>query len=254
MQFLLANLPMFLVMAVLMLLERARNPARTDWLINLQAWALSAFVAINIQPLFQIAGLPSLLHGKDMPFWMAFPIFLLVGDFGEFLYHRTQHKVPFLWAMHSLHHSDPEMSVLTTQRHFWGDQLIKTVTIWAAATLVIAPTPAMVGAFVLTTLWNFFSHARLKVDLGRWSWVINTPAYHRRHHSRLPEHFDTNFAGLFPIFDVIFGSYRRPDGFPPTGYEHAPKNAADLALWPLRQGKRAEAVVTPNLLPQAGEG
>ena len=44
----------------------------------------------------------------------------------------ASHRIPALWAMHSLHHSDPEMTALTTNRHFWGDQLIKALTIWSA--------------------------------------------------------------------------------------------------------------------------
>lgn len=215
------------------LIEHGRNPARADWWINLQAWLLGTLVAINIQPLFEISGLPSLLQGPTLPFWIAFPIFVLVGDLAEYLFHRAQHRIPFLWAMHSLHHSDPEMSALTTQRHFWGDQLIKTVTVWSLAAMVTHPTPAMVWGNILLSLWNFGIHSRLRIDLGRWSWMVNAPAYHRRHHSRLPEHFDSNFAALFPIFDVIFGSYHRPEGFPPTGLDRAPRNLRDLLIWPL---------------------
>jgi sterol desaturase/sphingolipid hydroxylase (fatty acid hydroxylase superfamily) len=112
---------------------------------------------------------------------------------------------------------------------------------------VIAPTPAMVGGYALVSLWNFFAHARLRVDLGRWSWLINTPAYHRRHHSRLPEHYDSNFAALFPVFDLLFGSYRRPDGWPPTGLDHAPRNARDLLNWPLVWDRPEGADEQPTL-------
>jgi sterol desaturase/sphingolipid hydroxylase (fatty acid hydroxylase superfamily) len=244
MQLIVANLIMLSVALALTLVEHGRGPARTDWRINLQAWLVGALVAINLQPLFQISGLPSLLNGAALPFWIGFPVFLVISDLGEYLYHRAQHRVPFLWAMHSLHHSDPEMSALTTQRHFWGDQLIKTLTIWTIAALIITPTPAMAWAYALVSLWNFFTHSRLRVDLGRWSWAINTPAYHRRHHSRLPEHFDSNFAALFPVFDVICRSYHQPDGFPPTGLDHAPQNLREVLAWPLHWNRPKQAAPT----------
>ncbi len=143
-----------------------------------------------------------------------------------------------LWAMHSLHHSDPEMSALTTNRHFWGDQLLKSVTVWLLSAMIIAPTPLLVVAYNLFSLWNLFVHSRLEVNLGRWSWLINSPAYHRRHHSSLPEHYDGNFAALFPLWDVIFGSYHRPDGFPPTGLETRPRTIGELVAWPLLYARR----------------
>lgn len=228
-----ALLPTIIVAGVLTLLEAARAPAPTEWRINLLTWAIYLAVALTVQPLFEIAGIPSLIDGAALPFWLGLVIFVLVMDLGEFVFHRAQHAVPALWAMHSLHHSDSQMSALTTQRHFWGDQLVKTVTIWSAATLAIAPTPAMAGLYAAIGLWNFVSHSRLPIDLGRWSWLINTPAYHRRHHSRLPAHFDSNFAALFPIFDVICGTYHRPEGFPPTGLDHAPRDLRELVTWPL---------------------
>ena len=226
-------LPLIGTVLVLTLLERRIRRARTDWWINLQAWALLLFAGIAIQLPFEIPAAVSLINGATMPFWLGFPLFLVVSDLGEYLFHRAQHRIPLLWAMHSLHHSDPDMSALTTQRHYWADPLLKKITVWAATSLIISPTPEIAGAVAMVALWNFFTHSRLPVDIGRWSWLINTPAYHRRHHSSLPEHYDSNFAALFPIFDVICGSYHRPDGFPPTGLDHAPRNLQELIAWPL---------------------
>ena len=165
--------------------------------------------------------------------WLAVVLYLLAFDLGEYLYHRLQHAVPLLWAIHSLHHSDPEMGVLTTNRHYWADSLFKTVTVWSAAALLISPTPTAIAVYGMLNLWNFFVHSRLRVDFGRWSWLANSPAYHRRHHSRLPEHHNSNFAALLPIWDVIAGAYRQPDGWPPTGLETRPVNLRELLLWPL---------------------
>lgn len=220
-------------------LEYLRGVRGTDWRTNLTAWTMhiaAAFAFLPLLPLWQGHGL---IDGAALPFWLAFPLYLVVHDLGEYLFHRAQHRIPLLWAMHSLHHSDPKMSALTTMRHFWGDQLVKTVTIWSAASLVISPTAELVLVYSLAMLWNFVVHSALRIDFGRWSWLLNTPAYHRRHHSQLPEHYDSNFAGLLPIFDVIAGSYHRPDGFPPTGLDVRPEGAVEVALWPLMHRLRA---------------
>jgi sterol desaturase/sphingolipid hydroxylase (fatty acid hydroxylase superfamily) len=243
MDWLLAQLPAAALVGALTLLERRRNPANADWLRNLQAWGLISLAGLAVLPLFAAHALPSLLDGAAMPFWIACPLFIVARDLGEYFYHRAQHQVPFLWAMHSLHHSDPEMSALTTQRHFWGDSVLKALTIWPFAAMLISPTPAILMAFGVVSLWNFFAHARLPVNLGRWSWLINSPAYHRRHHSRLPEHYNSNFAALFPVFDVICGTYNVPNNFPPTGLDRKPESLTELAVCPLRH--KAPDVVVP---------
>lgn len=233
MHILLAFLPAIAIALLLAIAERFESGDRTDWLRNLQAWGLQFAVAAGLLPLIPQWTGGGLIDGARLPFWAAFPIFFVVQDLGEFLFHRAQHRVPWLWAMHSLHHSDPNMAALTTQRHFWGDQLVKQVTIWSVSLMVIAPTSAMLAAYGFIALWNFVTHADLPIDLGRWSWAINSPAYHRRHHSSLPEHYNSNFAAVLPIFDVICGTYRRPEGFPPTGLEHKPESFAELLIWPL---------------------
>jgi sterol desaturase/sphingolipid hydroxylase (fatty acid hydroxylase superfamily) len=143
--------------------------------------------------------------------------------------------------MHSLHHSDPNMSALTTQRHYWADQLVKAATIWPVAILIIKPTALMLAAYAIASAYNFFIHARLKVNFSAWSWALNCPAYHRRHHSSELAHFNSNYAALFPIFDVICGSYHRPDGYPETGLPHRPASFTDLLVWPLRHEGKAHS-------------
>jgi sterol desaturase/sphingolipid hydroxylase (fatty acid hydroxylase superfamily) len=235
---------MALVVTVLVVIEHLAGVRGTDWRNNLLAWAMqmvATFVFIPLLPLWQGH---ALLDGAALPFWLAFPAYLVVHDLGEYLFHRAQHRIPALWAMHALHHSDPSMSVLTTQRHFWGEPLIKTLTVWSAASLIVSPTPLLVLGYALLSLWNFVAHSALRIDFGRWSWLLNSPAYHRRHHSSLPEHYDSNFAALFPIFDVIAGSY-----FPPTGLDRKPEGAADLALWPLVFHGWRRKEVLPERLP-----
>ena len=223
------------IMSGLTWVERKLHPGQTDWWRNLQAWLLDLGFGLTLLSFLPDWHGHSLIDGEALPFFIALPLFLLVRDFTEYLYHYAQHRIPALWALHSLHHSDPEMTALTTNRHFWGDQVIKAITIWPATTMIMSQTGSIIGAYAAISLYNYFIHANLRVDFGRWSWVLNCPAYHRRHHSRLTEHYNTNFAALFPIFDVIFGTYRRPDGWPPSGLDEAPRSFGDLFFWPLRR-------------------
>lgn len=223
-------------------LERRHGGRNRDWAINLLAWLLNIAAGFTIYTVLTVWDGPSLLRGEDLPPWLTVILYVLAMDLSEYLFHRAQHKLPFLWAMHTLHHSDPEMSALTTSRHFWGDRLVKTFTVWSAAAMVIAPTVPAVLVYFALSFWNYVAHADVRWNFGRWSWVINSPAYHRRHHSSLPKHYDSNFAALFPIWDVLCGSYHQPDGFPPTGLEQRPRSLRDLVLWPV---VRDEAVEVP---------
>ncbi len=123
-------------------------------------------------------------------------------------------------------------------RHFWLDPLLKSVTVWLAVGLLFK-APAPIGLiYGLLTFYNFVIHSNTRLDLGRWSLLLNAPGYHRLHHSASPEHFDVNFAALLPIFDVLSGTYRpaRPGERPATGLDtgERPTTAAEVALWPVR--------------------
>lgn len=174
--------------------------------------------------------------------WAVLPaiaVYLLAMDLGEYLFHRAQHRIPFLWAMHSLHHSDPEVGISTTVRHYWAEHLIKSVTIYLAVGMIFKVNAVIASSYLLASLYNYFLHMNVRVGFGRLSWAFNSPQYHRLHHSRLPHHRDCNFAGLFSLFDYLCGTYRKPQpgDFPPTGLESGerPGNVVEALAWPLRR-------------------
>lgn len=222
----------------LMTLIEMRQPGFSwpERLRNLQASALNWSLAWLYVPLFNHVQVPAIVEAATLPFLAGFLLYLIVMDLGEYLFHRAQHAIPFLWAMHSLHHSDPDMNATTSERHFWGDRLVKLVTIYPLAALIVRPTGSIMIAYILVGLWHVVVHSSVGFHFGRWSWVLNSPGYHRRHHSSDPAHFNSNYSALFPIFDVLAGSYRGPESGAKTGLDERPERFADLVRWPLRSG------------------
>jgi sterol desaturase/sphingolipid hydroxylase (fatty acid hydroxylase superfamily) len=165
--------------------------------------------------------------------------YFLAMDGGEYLFHRAQHRIPALWALHSLHHSDLAVNVSTTPRHFWGDPFLKAITIYSLVGLLFKVNAIVMGAYGLFGFYNFFLHMNVRVGFGRWSAWLNSPQTHRLHHSSLPEHRDCNFAQFFMVFDVLGGTYHppKPDEYPPTGLDSAemPCNVRGMFLWPWRR-------------------
>ena len=73
-----------------------------------------------------------------------------------------------------------------------------------------------VGPF--TTFHSAFVHANLNWTLGPFKYVLATPVFHRWHHTALEEGGNTNFAGTFPIWDILFGTFRMPESRLPDDY------------------------------------
>ena len=150
----------------------------------------------------------------------------IVVDFLGFAAHYAQHKVPVLWEFHKVHHSAEVMHPLSNYREHPIDNFFYALLIGAGyggvagvAYLLIGvvPTlPSILGVPILMFLFNIaaynlrHSHVWLRWP-GVWSKIFPSPAHHHVHHSCHPDHFDKNFAFMFPLWDVIFGTYIMPE-------------------------------------------
>lgn len=235
-----------IILLIALTLIEALRPARRERpqrLVNLLIWAVSLAVQLALLPTITSAaasvvhkiGAPSLNIAR-WPLIFSLPVFFVAMDLGEYSYHRAQHAIPWLWTLHALHHSDPCVNATTTSRHWWGDPALKTITVWQAAILLTGPGAADVVIWTLCANYHLFVHANLPISFGRFSWLLNSPAYHRRHHSRDEGDSNTNFASLFPIFDVLCGSYRRPSRIAETGLNGLDGAVLAVMLWPLPIG------------------
>jgi sterol desaturase/sphingolipid hydroxylase (fatty acid hydroxylase superfamily) len=171
-------------------------------------------------------------------FLMALGVFVLATDIVAYFVHRAQHRVPLLWAMHSLHHSAEALTLVTGARHFWIEQLLLTTFFPVVAVLFRAPDTVILVASLFYFVFDACVHVNIKIPFGPFCFIVNNPQLHRIHHSIRPEHRDKNFCKLLPLLDIIFGTawHPAPDDFPETGIVDGPKPSGwlDGVAWPLR--------------------
>ena len=150
---------------------------------------------------------------------------ILVSDFVSWVMHYFQHTVPFLWEFHRVHHSSEVLHPLSNYREHPVDNLCYAVVIGFGKGLVAAMFIVLFGAepgmFMILGLnifdfaFNFLgynlrhSHIWLRWP-GPLVYLFGCPAHHQIHHSKRLEHRNRNMAFLFPIWDVIFGTFCVP--------------------------------------------
>ena len=183
-----------------------------------------------------IAPIPLPEHGWLVLF--SATVIMLAEDLIFYWVHRAQHRYEYLWAMHSFHHSDDDLNVTSSSRHYWIEKPFWVLVFYVPLGLVFRISPSVATAYgFMFTFFAMFPHMNIRLELGPLTRLILGPQLHRIHHSIYREHFNTNFAGAFPIWDVVFGTYRAPGRgeFPPTGVPEMASRPAPLhaILWPL---------------------
>ena len=143
------------------------------------------------------------------PLWLQTVEIYLLADFISYWTHRLFHRGRW-WPFHAVHHSSEDLDWLSSVRvHPVNDLVSKFVQVTPLILLGFNPAVTLSVAPFLT-LYAIFIHAKLDWDFGPLRYVIATPMFHRWHHSRQREAWDKNFAGLLPIWDVLFGTFYMP--------------------------------------------
>lgn len=159
----------------------------------------------------------------DRP-WVSFLFYLVLLDFVDYWLHRFQHRFDWWWALHAVHHSQRQMTFWSDDRNHLFDDLIRGA-VMASVALVFGVAPEQ---FVLLTVASRLIQSVQHGNL-RWRWgglaerLVVSPSFHRLHHA-VDFGFDgpargCNFAVLFPVWDLMFGTADLRPGFVPTGIE-----------------------------------
>ena len=134
---------------------------------------------------------------------------VFIGDFVGYWRHRLEHT-QLLWPSHAIHHSDTEMNWLTLQR-FHPVNRITTTLIDSSVLLALGfPAWAAVANGLVRHYYGYFIHADLPWTYGPLGKVFVSPAMHRWHHAKEYRYAGTNFATVFSVFDLAFGTFSVP--------------------------------------------
>lgn len=177
-----------------------------------------------------------------VPIWITVLMVFILLDFAIWLQHRLMHRVPFLWHMHKVHHSDRDLDVSSALR-FHPFEIAVSVLYKSVWIIALGAPVAVVLAFELWLNGNaLFNHSNIrlprKVDrLLRTVFV--TPDIHFIHHSAACAQQHRNFGFALNIWDRMAGCYRAGSsaerGAQIVGLEEAQDIKPRSAIWSLLQ-------------------
>lgn len=163
---------------------------------------------------FDVFGLRDSL-GMDK--WYAWLILLFADDFSFYWHHRMSHQIRILWAAHINHHSSVNYNLAVALRQSWTEIFYK-YAFWMWLPL-IGFHPIMIFTMMgISLLYQFWIHTKVIKRLGPLEWVMNTPSHHRVHHASNARYLDKNHAGIFIIWDRLFGTFQEELDSEPVVY------------------------------------
>lgn len=153
---------------------------------------------------------------------------LAATDLMGYWSHRLRHT-RWLWPFHAVHHSATRLDGLAAARMHPLDDLVDNVLVGAVTlTLFDARVFELLGPVLI--VHTVFTHAAVTWDLGALGYVLVSPTAHRWHHEVSKALPGCNFAGMFSLYDVLFGTFYRPRGVPPERFG-APGARVPEGLW-----------------------
>jgi len=195
-----------------------RKCSRTkQWTINLSMVVLDSIAVRLCFPLLavgaaQYAGNHTIgvFNLIVLPDFIAVIFALLLFDLLIYAQHVLLHKIPILWSLHKVHHTEIGLDVTTAVR-FHPVEIILSMLIKIAFVLVMGiPVLAVILFEILLNALALFNHSNLKLPKGldkSLRKIIITPEVHWIHHSQLIKETDSNYGFNLIIWDKLFSTY-----------------------------------------------
>ena len=148
------------------------------------------------------------VHVFTIPFaWWSWILLLFAEDLTYYWNHRIGHTSRLFWASHVVHHSSQKYNLSTALRQTWSGSFY--TFIWWIPLVIIGFHPVMILVQMsISLLYQYWIHTEMITKLPKWfEAVFNTPSHHRVHHATNPQYLDRNHAGIFIIWDRLFGTF-----------------------------------------------
>jgi sterol desaturase/sphingolipid hydroxylase (fatty acid hydroxylase superfamily) len=215
------TLATFVIVASWETLRPFRNPSVSTgrrWIGHFALFSVSSWLAALVLPFSAVA---AALAAADSPYgllnrpWVpaaaAWLITILFLDFVRYGQHWLLHRVPILWRLHKVHHSDPDYD-LTTGLRFHPLEALLTLSTQCAAVALLAPPPmAVLAGELIFIIQVHLVHGNVAFPDAidrRLRRVLVTPNMHAVHHTTTIADQNTNFGGVFSIWDRMCRTLR----------------------------------------------
>jgi len=175
-------------------------------------------VGAFLLPILAAAG-ASLLHPlahdglwpHGWPMGLQILLGVAVADGLDYWKHRWLHTESG-WRFHALHHGITRLHALRSARAHVVETVMRFVVVYVPLVAAGAPHEVLFWHASMIAILGVLGHSNVDVALASpVHRILMTPHVHRLHHSNERAVCDTNFANVFPLWDVLFGTFSHPD-------------------------------------------
>ncbi len=139
--------------------------------------------------------------------WWSFVLCLVGFDFAFYWAHRLGHESNLFWGAHSVHHQSEDYNLSVALRQSWLHSFLSFFIFLPLAIVGFHPL-TFTAAAGLNIIYQFWIHTEAIGKLPRWIEAVwNTPSHHRVHHAVNRQYIDRNHAGMFIVWDKLFGTF-----------------------------------------------
>jgi sterol desaturase/sphingolipid hydroxylase (fatty acid hydroxylase superfamily) len=190
---------------------------RERWLGNLGLILVDSLAIRLVMPIIAVdLALISQANGWGLFNMTAWPAALevvaaiILLDFVVYWQHVVFHRIPLLWRLHAVHHTDRDLDATSALR-FHPVEMILSMLLKMIVVVALGVSPLAVIVFeVILNATALFNHANIKIASRIEPWLrlfIVTPDMHRIHHSVRPDEYNRNFGFNLSLWDRLFSSY-----------------------------------------------
>ncbi|MGB3457167.1 MAG: sterol desaturase family protein [Litorimonas sp.] len=209
---------LFIALEALFPARRRVLPRMARWRTNLSLSVLGSVTGALMAPVLAVAVAAfasvqgwGLFNRLSLDPWIEGMIAVVLLDLAIWAQHVAFHHVPWLWRLHSVHHTDRDLDATTGVRFHPVE--IGLSLLWKAL-VILALGPSVVAVIVFEIVLNataIFTHSNtaLPPSLDRaLRRIVVTPDMHRVHHSVVEPETNSNYGFNLSVWDRMFGTYR----------------------------------------------